>query len=193
MDEAVRDRESQLRELLEYDREFRKIAGDVNGTEVLSRVDELPSMNDDDSDGDGDANLTSPTTLVTPTLTSSAHALDSVTEEEPTSQSEWDLDPDAQLRRELGDELFSPSDSAAPTPTKTAFSSIPPPPPIPTAAKTTPASAIPHLTHVRTFTSSLIRSLTTISEQAQVNGAATTEAGRKIKALKNKMGGWQLE
>jgi hypothetical protein len=26
-----------------------------------------------------------------------------------------------------------------------------------------------------------------------VNGAATTEAGRKIKALKNKMGGWQSE
>jgi len=26
-----------------------------------------------------------------------------------------------------------------------------------------------------------------------VNGTATTEAGRKIKALKNKMGGWQSE
>lgn len=192
MDEAVRDREGQLRELLEYDREFRKIAGDVNGTEVLSRVDELPSMDDDD--GDGGASLTSPTTLVTPTITSSGHALNAVTEEEPTAQSEWDLDPhDAHLRRELGDESFSPSDSVTATPTKTAFSNIPPPPPIPTAAKTTPASAIPHLTHVRTFTTSLITSLTTLSEQAQVNGAATTEAGRKIKSLKNKMGGWQSE
>jgi hypothetical protein len=192
MDEAVRDREGQLRELLEYDREFRKIAGDVNGTEVLSRVDELPSMNDDD--GDGGANLTSPTTVLTPTLASSGHALNTVTEEEPAPQSEWDLDPHgAQLHREFGDEPFSPSDSVTATPTRTAFSNIPPPPPIPTAARTTPASAIPHLTHVRTFTSSLITSLTTISEQAQVNGAATTEAGRKIKALKNKMGGWQLE
>jgi hypothetical protein len=57
----------------------------------------------------------------------------------------------------------------------------------------TPASAVPQLTHLRTFTTSLVSSLTTISEQAQVNGAATTEAGRKIRALKNKLGGWRTE
>jgi len=52
---------------------------------------------------------------------------------------------------------------------------------------------IPQFAHLRSFTTSLVTSLTTISEQAQVNGVATTEAGRRIRALKNKMGGWQTE
>ncbi|KXN90713.1 hypothetical protein AN958_03998 [Leucoagaricus sp. SymC.cos] len=189
MDEAVRSREGQLRELLEYDREFRKIAGEVNGTEVLSRVDELPPLDDDD--GDSDHDFSSSTTLVTPSATTSGRALDTVAEEDQTQQNDWD-DLHAHLHRDLGDDI-SPSTSISPTPTKATFSHLPTPPPIPTAAKTTPASAIPHLTHIRTFTASLISSLTTLSEQAQVNGAATTEAGRKIKALKNKMGGWQSE
>lgn len=189
MDEAARNREGQLRELLEYDREFRKIAGEVNGTEVLSRVDELPSLKDDVDDGDHD--FSSSTTLVAPSATSSARSLDTVAEEDQTTQNDWD-DPHAHLHRDI-DEDLSPSASVSPTPTKTTFTNLPPPPPIPTPAKMTPASTIPHLTHIRTFTSSLITSLTTLSEQAQVNGAATTEAGRKIKALKNKMGGWQSD
>jgi len=57
----------------------------------------------------------------------------------------------------------------------------------------TPSKTIPQLAHLRTFTTSLVSSLTTISEQAQVNGAATTEAGRKIRALKNKIGGWRMD
>lgn len=188
MDEAARNREGQLRELLKYDREFRKIAGEVGGTDVLSRVDELPSLDDDDADN----GLSSSTALVTPTATSSGRALDTVTEEDQAQQNEWDIDPHAHLHQELGDDI-SPSVSVSPSPTKATFSLLPPPPPIPPPSKVTPASAIPHLTHIRTFTSSLISSLTTLSEQAQVNGAATTEAGRKIKALKNKMGGWQSE
>jgi DNA repair exonuclease SbcCD ATPase subunit len=36
-------------------------------------------------------------------------------------------------------------------------------------------------------------SLTNISEQVQVNGAATSETGRKIRALKNKLGGWRTD
>ncbi|KAF9069801.1 hypothetical protein BDP27DRAFT_1325002 [Rhodocollybia butyracea] len=43
----------------------------------------------------------------------------------------------------------------------------------------TPATTIPQLAHLRSFTRSLVTSLTTISEQAQVNGAATTEQGEK--------------
>ncbi|KAF9446205.1 hypothetical protein P691DRAFT_804491 [Macrolepiota fuliginosa MF-IS2] len=187
MDEAARNREGQLRELLEYDREFKKIAGEVGGTEVLSRVDEFPSLGDEDADADHDSS--SSMTLVTPTATSSGRALDTLAEEDQTQQNEWDIDPHAQV---LGEDI-SPSTSVSPSPIKATFSLLPPPPPIPAPSKTTPASAIPHLTHIRKFTSSLISSLTTLSEQAQVNGAATTEAGRKIKALKNKMGGWQSE
>ncbi len=186
MDEAVRDREGQLRQLLEYDREFRKIAGEANGTDVLSRVDTL--VLEDDTD-DTDQDLTTSTTLVTPTAVSFGRTLDTLPEEDAIQQSEWDVDPHAHLHRELGED-FSP---VSPSPTKQSFSQLPPPPPIPPSSKATPASAIPHLTYIRTFTSSLISSLTTLSEQAQVNAAATTEAGRKIKALKNKMGGWQSE
>jgi hypothetical protein len=51
-------------------------------------------------------------------------------------------------------------------------------------------SAIPHLAHLRTHTASLVSSLSSLSEHAQENGAATTEAGRKLRALKNKLGGW---
>jgi len=51
----------------------------------------------------------------------------------------------------------------------------------PTAAKT-----LPYLTHVRTVTTSLVTSLTSISEHAQVNGINLNGFDRKIKALKNK-------
>ena len=40
---------------------------------------------------------------------------------------------------------------------------------------------------------SAVSSLAVISEHTQVNAAATTEAGRKIRALKNKLGGWRTE
>jgi len=191
IDESARSRESQLRELLEYDREFRKIASEVNGTEVLSRVDELPLFDDDDVDADHD--FASTMALVAHSEISSKYTLDTVTEdpEDEAQQSDWD-DPHAHLHHDLGEDI-SPSTSSTATPTKAAFAPLPPSPSIPTFVKTTPANAILHLTHVRTFTSSLILSLTTLSEQAQVNGTATTEAGRKIKALKNKMGGWQSE
>lgn len=55
------------------------------------------------------------------------------------------------------------------------------------------AGAAPSLANLREHTASLLSSLTTISEQAQVNGAATADAGRKIRSLKNRLGGWKAE
>jgi len=46
---------------------------------------------------------------------------------------------------------------------------------------------------MRSLTASLATSLNAISEHAQVNGAATADAGRKIRALKNKLGNWRSE
>lgn len=46
---------------------------------------------------------------------------------------------------------------------------------------------------LRTHTAALLSSLTTISEQAQVNGAATADSGRRIRALKNRFGGLRGE
>jgi len=108
------------------------------------------------------------------------HALE-VVEEEPLN--DWEMDPD---RRRLGDEGDDLESLASPI-----KDSFPPPPPV--NGHTTPAKTIPQLAHLRSFTASLVTSLTTISEHAQVNGAATAEAGRKIRALKNKLGGWRTE
>lgn len=166
LEETVRDREGQVRELLEYEREFRKIAGEVGGNDALSHLDEL--QNDIADEVEADAPATSPTTSRAPRMEDSLrHAR--------APSSDWDAD--------------EPSPSSSPTvPTF----QIPPPPPAPSGPPT-PAMTLPHLTHIRALTTSLVTSLTTISEQAQVTGAATTDAGRRIRALKNKLGGWRTE
>lgn len=175
LNETTRDRETQLRELLEYEREFRKIAGEVGGSDVLGELEELGGL-DDLSEKNQPAEE----------LRSSHSKLSSVAEEPTTpshrTSNEWETDPDQQR---LGDEDFN---SPLPSPVKDSF----PPPPL-VNGPLTPGKTVPHLAHLRTFTTSLVSSLTTISEQAQVNGAATTEAGRKIRALKNKIGGWRTD
>ncbi|KAF5377796.1 hypothetical protein D9757_008092 [Collybiopsis confluens] len=165
LDETTRDREGQVRELLEYEREFRRIAGQVGGEDVLGQLEELTSMKD-----------------LAENEKSSPQPLHNV--EEDTSQSrEWDVDP-----HRLDDDDDDDDYDAELTPVKDTF---PPPPPL--LGPPTPANTIPQLTHLRSFTRSLVSSLTTISEQAQVNGVATTEAGRKIRALKNKLGTWRTD
>ena len=188
MNETVKSREAQVRELLECEREFRKIAGEMGGSDVLGQLDGLEQLED----------LSEPPQVVEPTKTEhTRHHLDTLEEEtsstSPTrsltlhhhqlQNSDWELDPD---RHRLGDEvdgyelLTSPiKHSFLPAP------SIVGPP--------TPASAITQLVHLRSCTTSLVSSLSTISEHAQVNRAATTEAGRKIRALKNKIGGWRTD
>lgn len=177
INETVRDREGQVRELLGYEREFRRIAGELGGNDVLSHLDELEHV-DDLSDG-----ANTPTTRL-----EMQHALETVLEEpslslQNTSTSQdWECDPDG-LHEDDNEDHESVS-----SPVKESF----PPPPL-IAGHTTPAKTIPQLTHLRSFTTSLIASLTTLSEHAQVNGATTTEAGRKIRALKNKLGGWRTD
>ncbi|PBK99660.1 hypothetical protein ARMGADRAFT_1008181 [Armillaria gallica] len=175
INDTVRDREGQVRELLEYERELRKIAGEVGGNDVLGQLEEFTPP-DDLVDGKPPAELPP----------SSRH-LDTVEEEHfanLSNSSEWDMDPD---HRRLGD--YSDDESDIPfSPLKDSF---PPPPTVNGPA--TPAVTLPQLAHLRSFTTSLVSSLSTISEQAQVNGAATTEAGRKIRALKNRLGGWRTE
>ncbi|KAF8817466.1 hypothetical protein BYT27DRAFT_6813359 [Phlegmacium glaucopus] len=182
MNETVRNRETQVRELLGYEREFRKIAGEVGGSDVLGQLDELEHIED----------LSEPSQVVEPTKTDHRHHLDTLEEEtSPTRSlishqlhaSDWELDPD---RHRLGDEVDG--SEPATSPIKDSFLPAPS-----IAGPPTPASAIPQLAHLRSYTTSLVSSLSTISEHAQVNGAATTEAGRRIRALKNKIGGWRTD
>jgi hypothetical protein len=77
---------------------------------------------------------------------------------------------------------------ASPLASRTAFSLCPS---IPTAVA--PSSLGQHgatqLSDLRTLTTSL----TSISGHAQVNGAVTAEVGRKLRALRNRLGGWRAE
>lgn len=181
MNETVRNRETQVRELLECEREFRKIAGEVGGSDVLGQLDELEHIED----------LSERSQVVEPAKTEHRHHLDILEEEVTTARSlhhqlqasDWELDPD---RHRLGDEVDG--SEPATSPTKDSFLPAPS-----IVGPPTPASAIPQLVHLRSCTTSLVSSLSTISEHAQVNGAATTEAGRKIRALKNKIGGWRTD
>jgi len=183
MNETVRSREVQVRELLECEREFRKIAGEMGGSDVLGQLDGLEQLED----------LSEPLQVVEPTKTERRHHLYTLEEETTPTRSltlhhqshnsDWELDPD---RHRLGDEVdgYEPATSPIKDSFLPAPSIVGPP---------TPASAIPQLAHLRSCTTSLVSSLSTISEHAQVNRAATTEAGRKIRALKNKIGGWRTD
>lgn len=177
LDDTAREREGQVRELLEYEREFRRIAGEVGGNEVLGHLDELEDI------------------IAEPKQESSAQqhirnkSLDSI-QEEPSnaslhaSTSDWEAELDRDRAR-LGDEL---DEYDAPPDPKT---TLPAPPPI--AGPPTPRVTTVHLAHFRTVTATIASSLATISEQTQVNTAGATEAGRKIRALKHKLGEWRAE
>lgn len=235
IEQTTRDREEQVRELLEYEREFRRIAGEAGGNEALANLEELDPVED----------LMDNPVPTTPGATGGGHArtgsvvnglqragtLDSLPEE---NSGDWEVDPDQHMRedeeeREREEDPYDldgdreltledlqtdhggddPTFLTSPAPAQTSFSEselqprsrshtrgsnslhLPPPPPI--IQPLTPAKTIPQLAHLRTYTASLISSLSTISEHAQVNGAKTTDAGRKIRALKNKMGGWRQE
>lgn len=189
LNDTVRDREEQVRELLECEREFRKISGEMGGTEVLGRLDELEDLISETTQQDN----ATPTHTEPPSLPHQAR-LDAIAEESMSMNhsqlgNDWEVDPDRnRLGGEDEDEYEMDESMYAPSSAKADF---PPPPPF--TGPPTPANTIPQLAHLRTFTSSTASSLSTILEHTQVNTAATTEAGRKIRALKNKLGGWRTE
>ena len=188
LNETARDREEQVRELLKCEREFQRIATEVGGADALAGLDVLE--------------VEAPSSPSTSPTSASAPALEPVAEESSFSH-EWEVDPDAHLLRQPDgaesdvdvDVEVHGGSSTDGSPLKDTFP-VSPPPPLSasgTAAPGSPAGAIPHLAHLRTHTASLVSSLTALSEHAQVNGAATTDAGRKIRALKNKLGGWRTD
>ncbi|KAJ7906001.1 hypothetical protein B0H13DRAFT_2508161 [Mycena leptocephala] len=184
INDTARDREGQVRALLGYEREFRRIAGEVGGQDVLGRLDALPIPEDDEPDPEPE--------LLPPSLASSLSPIAEVETVSPkiaptrpphtrTFSQDWETDPDAQR---LGDALGnSIGDLDGDDGMDPAFANTSPPA-SPSASRTA---------DLRTLTTSLIASLTSVSEHAQVNGAATAEAGRKLRALRNRLGGWRAE
>ncbi|KAH8997768.1 hypothetical protein EDB86DRAFT_860094 [Lactarius hatsudake] len=185
LNETARDREEQVRELLKCEREFQRIATEVGGADALAGLDALEDP----------APSSAP-----PSAPAPAPALEPVAEELSFSHHEWEVDPDAELLHQpdgaesdmdVGVDVDVHGGSSSDgSPLKDTFPVSPPPPPLPASGTVV---AIPHLVHLRTHTASLVSSLTALSEHAQVNGAATTDAGRKIRALKNKLGGWRTD
>ena len=178
IDDTAREREGHVRELLEYEREFRRIAGEVGGNDALGQLDELDDLV-------GEPKQEQPTQP-----DRNSRSLDAITEEPSTplqaSNSDWEAELDRDRAR-LEDEADEYDASAQQDPKTT----IPAPPSI--AGPPTPKTATAHLAHFRTVTTTIASSLATISEQTQVNTAGATEAGRKIRALKNKLGEWRAE
>ena len=186
INETIRDREQQIRELLMYEREFKKIAGEHGGDDALAQLDELERVEGLILSEPERSPLSRANSLVTAKPSHARQNSVNSLNHSPRLSREWD--PRSQSSYDDEEQLYSDSDQ--PTPSKDSFS-IPPPPPI--IDPLTPAQTIPQLSHLRTYTSTLVSSLTNISEQVQVNGAATSEAGRKIRALKNKLGGWRTD
>ena len=172
INEAVREREGQLRELIACDRDFKRISGEVGGADLLGDLEPLEDpVNEDESCRPPHA----PTKL------------DSVMEED-----EVDLLYNTSLPSSPQKTAFASSHSAAPHPSAAKNTTTTVKPLAPSAIPSM-AVVIPSLSSLRVHTSSLLSSLTTISEQSQVNGAATADAGRKIRSLKNRLGGWKSE
>ena len=196
LNETARDREEQVRELVKYEREFQRIAAEVGGEDALASLEELEdprTLQLSDAPSSSSAHPPPSPSPMHRDPAADTRQLDTVAEESAFAH-DWEVDPDAHLHPDGAESDLDPDlDGSDISPLKDSFVSLPPPPPPVNSGTTTPAGTIPHLAHLRTHTASLVSSLTSLSEHAQVNGAATTEAGRRIRALKNKLGGWRTD
>lgn len=186
LNDMYRERETQVRSLQELDRELRKISGEVGGTDILSCLDAV-EWEEDLLDPSEKAHVAADEDFRTPKGPRGAPAGGDTTplmgrQRRLNSIEEYD-DPD--LQRYYGDDQDETYEDDLPSPS-IHKSSLPPAPKIPTVP--TPSLTLPHLSYLRSLTASLASSLTSLSEHAQVNGVKTTDAGRKLRALKNKVG-----
>ncbi|KAL4065957.1 hypothetical protein J3A83DRAFT_4261877 [Scleroderma citrinum] len=186
INEAVREREGQLRELIAYDRDFKRISGEVGGADALGDLEPLED----------------PPTEEEPLPHRASRAptkLDSVMEEDEAERTDPDVDslyntslPSSPRKPSFTSSHLAASPPSAMSSSAASNAAATAKPSLPSAIPSM-AVVIPSLSSLRVHTSSLLSSLTTISEQSQVNGAATADAGRKIRSLKNRLGGWKSE
>lgn len=179
IDDARREREDQLRDLINCEREFRKIDGESGGADRLGSLEPLEDVLLTDKEGPGSYSQT--------------RALDTVQEDEFDELWEAQRDPrDIFDDEDEGDDPAFADRSLRHRRVSTDRAVLPPPPPYPSGSLS-PSSTLPHLAHMRAISQILASSLSGLSEHVQVNGAAAAEAGRKLRALKNKVGDLQSE
>ncbi|KAG9080169.1 hypothetical protein FRC06_006991 [Ceratobasidium sp. 370] len=181
IDDARREREDQLRDLINCEREFRKIDGEPGGADRLGSLEPLEDVSLTDEPTAGEASY-------------SSRALDAVPEDEYDGSWEAQRDPRDVFDDDLDDQGDGDDPAFADRSIRqmTTREILPPPPPRP-SGQLTPSSTLPHLAHMRAISQILATSLSGLSEHVQVNGAAAAEAGRKLRALKNKVGDLQAE
>jgi len=176
IDEITRAREEQVRELYECDREFRRIAGEPRGNDILGDLEDL-----DPIEGLVDESMASPDGIQEEISPRQLRPLSAVWEDagDPHSLDRYEDPRDTFEEEDLFEDRSPTTDQLPPLPPK--------------KGPTTPSSTIPHLSHMRAITQSLVITLGTISEQSQVNGVAMMEAGRKLRALKHRIEEWREE
>jgi hypothetical protein len=177
LNDAVRDREGQVRELISHDRDLKRVATEVGGMDVLGDLDPLEvSLAEDEPERQ----------------TRESFKLESVAEEEEIAEVDSLYAPS--LPSSPRKPFFVPA-CASTSPLSTSLSSKPfnKTSQQPQSSISTLNAALPSMTHMRSHTASFLASLTIISEQSQVNSAATADAGRKIRSVRNQLAKWKTE
>lgn len=178
LNDAVRDREGQVRELISHDRDLKRIAVEVGGMDVLGDLDSLEISTSDDE---------------LERQPRESFKLEPVAEEEEIAEG------DSLYASSLPSSPQKPFFAPAHTSTSPPSTSLSASKPLGNASQQPESSistlnvALPSMTHMRSHTASFLASLTIISEQSQVNSAATADAGRKIRSVKNQLAKWKIE
>ena len=179
LNDAVRDREGQVRELISQDRDLKRIATEVGGMDVLGDLDPLEvSLAEDEPERQ----------------TRESFKLESVAEEDEIAERDFSLYAPS-LPSSPQKPFFAPACTSTSPPSSSLSSSKPlnKTSQQPQSSISTLNVALPSMTHMRSHTASFLASLTIISEQSQVNSAATADAGRKIRSVKNQLAKWKME
>jgi hypothetical protein len=186
MNDSTREREGQLRELISIDKEFRKIEEEVGGSNALGALDSLEVDGLFDA-GSQHSNNDRP-------VKDHLQPLAGITEDGEEDEDEAvHILEDNDTEEELEDVFGERSTLSRSHARRRRAADLPPSPYGKAGDVITVPSVLPHLAHMRTITSSVVRSLSMISEFTQENSAATADAGRKIRALRNRMTTLQSE
>ncbi|KAG8994628.1 hypothetical protein FRB94_012631 [Tulasnella sp. JGI-2019a] len=196
LNDMAREREQQARFLQDYEREIRRISAEVGGTEVLGCLDELENVEDlFDPKEDVKEPIQEFDPLRTPTTSrvrKFGHNLDNSPPQRKSQRrrmmqvDEEEDDDDIRHPQDVFGEVTSNGMHYGSDEHKTGAKGTDLPLHSPNDVAT-PKSSVKQMAYFRSLTQSLGVSLTTLSEHAQVNGVNTAEAGRKLRALKNKI------
>lgn len=201
LNDMAREREQQARFLQDCEREFRRISAEVGGTEALGCLDELECVEDLFEAKEGTKESVHELDPLDPLRTPTASRVRKL------GRNLGDSPPQRKSQRRRTMQIEEEDDEESMSHTQDVFGDVTSNPngmdygmdehkraakgadlPLHTANNTpTPISSIKQMAYFRSLTRSLGVSLTSLSEHAQVNGVNTADAGRKLRALKNKI------